>query len=149
MFTVQKSVIEQVLVYICDLKRSRRWIMRTSIMKWGLEFSNEISIWNPWNKQWDYEVFLLIRPIRNVCYLYILLLSLSFLAQDDETVVMTGGSFTAEEKTVTTQPKVSRSNSSKIQGRQLAAQAVFDDTLSERDWKTGLCSCESGNSSRK
>ncbi|KAL4221096.1 hypothetical protein ACF0H5_019357 [Mactra antiquata] len=67
----------------------------------------------------------------------------------DETVVMTGGSFNkADEIAVTIQPKVSRSESTKMQGRQLAAQATFDDTLSERDWKTGMCSCESGNSSR-
>ncbi|XP_045163887.2 placenta-specific gene 8 protein-like [Mercenaria mercenaria] len=67
-------------------------------------------------------------------------------AQNDETVVMTGGSFTAEETPVVTQPKTERSNS-KAQGR-IVPPASFDDTLSERDWKTKLCSCEEGNSTK-
>ena len=59
---------------------------------------------------------------------------------------MTGGSFTAnEDAPVTAQPKTERSNS-KAQGR-MVTPASFDDTLSERDWKTKLCSCEAGNSS--
>ncbi|XP_060593726.1 placenta-specific gene 8 protein-like [Ruditapes philippinarum] len=68
-------------------------------------------------------------------------------AQNDETVVMTGGSFTAsDESPVTAQPKTERSNS-KAQGR-MVTPASFDDTLSERDWKTKLCSCEEGNSTK-
>lgn len=72
-----------------------------------------------------------------------------FSAQDDGTVVMTGGSFASTDETVTTQPRQSLTNSSKGQGRTLAARAPFDDTLSERDWKTGMFSCEDGNTSSK
>lgn len=71
-------------------------------------------------------------------------------AQNDDTVVMTGGSFTAtdnEDSPIVSQPKVARSNSNKVQGRFFAHEA-FDDTLSERDWKTTMFSCETGKSNK-
>lgn len=74
------------------------------------------------------------------------------MAESNDTVVMTGGSFTAtenEDSPIVMQPKVPRlrSNSNKVQGR-FYANASFDDTLSERNWKTELCSGETGNSTK-
>ena len=68
-------------------------------------------------------------------------------AQDDGTVVMTGGSFTSPEDAVTTQPQMTMTNNAR--GRTMLPRPAFDDTLSERDWKSGMFSCEGGNSSSK
>ena len=59
-------------------------------------------------------------------------------ADNDDKVVMTGGSFKSDEP-VTFQPRVSRSEN---KSRPSVARAPFDDTLSERNWSAPLCECK-------
>lgn len=59
-------------------------------------------------------------------------------AENDDKVVMTGGSFKSDEP-VTFQPRVSRSEN---KSRPSVARAPFDDTLSERNWSAPLCECK-------
>ncbi|KAH3821751.1 cornifelin homolog B-like [Dreissena polymorpha] len=70
-------------------------------------------------------------------------------AENDDSVVMTGGSFTTAD-VVAKQPAGSRSNGSqKIQWRRSVAKSAFDDTLIERDWVAPLFSCKDGKTSNK
>ncbi|WAR14085.1 hypothetical protein MAR_004190 [Mya arenaria] len=62
----------------------------------------------------------------------------------EESVVMTGGSFTSTtptDDTITSQPSGLKTNGSekKEVWRRSVAKAAFDDTLIERDWKAPLC----------
>ncbi|WAR14094.1 hypothetical protein MAR_004199 [Mya arenaria] len=70
----------------------------------------------------------------------------------EESVVMTGGSFTSTtptDDTITSQPSGLKTNGSekKEVWRRSVAKAAFDDTLIERDWKAPLCTCEQGQTS--
>lgn len=62
---------------------------------------------------------------------------------------MTGGSFASADEVVATQPQAPVANSNKAQNRAAIARVPFDDTLSERDWNTKLCSCADGTTSSK